>query len=106
MKKTSNGFYAYSKILSNSQMDYLSNLAYNKIIECSSNIKNTIFDINPKVINNKGKRLRESEAKNDFKKANEQYQRDTDEKDLINIIPQSYIGITLDLFYESLFEDN
>ena len=61
---------------------------------------------NPKVINNKGKRLRESEAKNDFKKANEQYQRDTDEKDLINIIPQSYIGITLDLFYESLFEDN
>ncbi len=55
MKMTNNGFYAFAKILSDEEMDYLSNLAYDKILGCAHDINSAKFDINPKVINNVNK---------------------------------------------------
>ncbi len=56
MKVGNNGFYSYAKVLSDEQMDKLVSIVDDKIKECSSNIMNGKFDINPKVIDgdNKG----------------------------------------------------
>ena len=51
MKVGNNGFYAYSKVLSDENFDYISDLVKNKIIECSNDILSGKFDINPKEIN-------------------------------------------------------
>ena len=50
-----NGFYAYSKVLSDENFDYISSLVNDKIIECSKDILNAKFDINPKVIKDNNK---------------------------------------------------
>ena len=53
MRTTSNGFYAYSKTINDEQIDLLSNIVKDKIIEASDKIINSSFEINPKEINNK-----------------------------------------------------
>ncbi len=55
MKMGNNGFYAYSKVLSDENFDYISSLVNDKIIECSKDILNAKFDINPKVIKDNNK---------------------------------------------------
>ena len=50
MKVSNNGFYAYSKVLSDSEFDYLSKLVSTKIKECANNIMDSKFDIDPKEI--------------------------------------------------------
>lgn len=50
LKTTSNGFYAYSKIINDDEIDYLSNLVSDRINEASNGILNTSFEINPKEI--------------------------------------------------------
>lgn len=50
LKKKKEGFYAYSKILSDKQMENLDNLVENKIIDATNNILDGKFDINPKKI--------------------------------------------------------
>lgn len=50
MKVGSNGFYQYSKVLSNSDMDALTSIVEEKIDMGISNITNACFDINPKRI--------------------------------------------------------
>ena len=51
-----NGFYSYSKVISDDNINYLCDLVKEKIDDTSSKIINAKFDINPKVINgvNKG----------------------------------------------------
>jgi len=50
MKTSSKGFYAYSKVLNNEQINNINNLVDNKINEAINNILETNFDINPKRI--------------------------------------------------------
>ena len=50
MKTSSKGFYAYTKVLSEKQIDNLIDIVEDKIDEASSNIINSNFDINPKKI--------------------------------------------------------
>ena len=50
MKTSSKGFYAYTKVLNEKQIDNLINIVEEKIDEASSNIINSNFDINPKKI--------------------------------------------------------
>ncbi len=52
LKMTNNGFYSYSKVLNDEQINKLSLVVKDKIIEASINILNAKFDINPKEINN------------------------------------------------------
>lgn len=53
LKKSSNGFYKYTKLLSKEQFNELENLINNIIKECINNIKNSNFDINPTILNGK-----------------------------------------------------
>jgi len=48
MKTSSKGFYAYTKVLNNEQIDKINNIVDNKIDEAIDNIIDTKFDINPK----------------------------------------------------------
>ena len=50
LKKKTEGFYAYSKILSEKQLDNMDNLVDSKIKEATTNILNGNFMINPKQI--------------------------------------------------------
>ena len=49
----SGGFYSYSKVISDEEIDILSDIVKSKINEASDNILNGKFDINPKEIDNK-----------------------------------------------------
>lgn len=53
MKTSSNGFYNYSKVISDDEIDKLSSLVKDKINDASRDILNASFDINPKEINGK-----------------------------------------------------
>ena len=53
LKTTQNGFYAYSKILTNEQIEKIKKMVEQKISETENNIINARFDINPKNIGNK-----------------------------------------------------
>ena len=53
MKYSTNGFYKYTKVLSNTEIDELSKLSKIKIDECFDNIFKAKFDINPKIISDK-----------------------------------------------------
>lgn len=53
LKVGSNGFYAYSKTISNDEIDKLYSMVEDKINEASKNILDANFDINPKEIANK-----------------------------------------------------
>lgn len=53
MKVGNNGFYAYSKTLTKTNMENIVKIIDQKIDEALTNIHNNNFDINPKVINNK-----------------------------------------------------
>ena len=53
LKVGNNGFYAYSKIINDDEIDKLYNIVDSKIRETSNNIINAKFDINPKKINDK-----------------------------------------------------
>lgn len=53
MRMSSNGFYAYSKVISDEQIAFISNKVEDKINEASKNILDAKFDINPKEINGK-----------------------------------------------------
>ena len=50
LKTTQNGFYSYSKIITDKQIDMLYKIVNNKINEASNNILNGRFSINPKQI--------------------------------------------------------
>jgi len=50
MKTSSKGFYAYTKVLNNEQIDTLEKIVESKIDEGIENILNSNFDINPKKI--------------------------------------------------------
>ncbi len=50
MKTTDKGFYAYSKVLSNEEIDKLSDIVKEKVIEAAEDIINANFEINPKSI--------------------------------------------------------
>ena len=52
MKVGKNGFYSYSKVLSSSEMERISNLVEENIIKAMGLIKIGDFDINPKRIGN------------------------------------------------------
>ena len=51
LKTSQNGFYAYSKVLDNKEIDKISDLVKDNIIKASTDILNGKFDINPKEIN-------------------------------------------------------
>lgn len=53
LKTSSNGFYAYSKVLTDEEIDKIYELVKDKINETSKNILNGCFDINPKEISGK-----------------------------------------------------
>ena len=53
MKTTQNGFYAYSKIMSNEEFKKLDDIIDNKIHEAINKINNADFSINPKKIDKK-----------------------------------------------------
>lgn len=53
MKLTTKGFGAYSKVLTNKQIDSIVKITDDKINECISGIENAKFDINPREINGK-----------------------------------------------------
>ena len=53
MKLTNKGFGYYSKVLTENQIDSIYRITDRKINECIYNIENALFDINPKMINNK-----------------------------------------------------
>lgn len=53
MKMSNNGFYAYSKVISDENINKLSDLVKEKINEASINITEAKFDINPKEMNGK-----------------------------------------------------
>lgn len=55
MKVGNNGFYKYSKVLTDDNFDYLSSLVDKKIKETSNKILDAEFDINPKMIKGKDK---------------------------------------------------
>ena len=50
LKTTKTGFYSYSKVINNEQIDSLINLVDKKIEEARDNILDVSFDINPKKI--------------------------------------------------------
>ena len=50
MKTSSKGFYAYSKVLDNTQIDKINSIVDNKINKAIDNILDVNFDINPKKI--------------------------------------------------------
>lgn len=52
LKVSKNGFYSYSKVLNDKQLDSLFELTDTKIKEMISEINNTNFDINPKKLRN------------------------------------------------------
>lgn len=53
LKTTSTGFSTYSKLLSDNEMDKLSNIVFEKIKSAAENINASIFDINPKELDGK-----------------------------------------------------
>ncbi len=53
LKTTANGFSAYSKLLSDDEMNKLTNIVEDKIIESSKDIMDAKFEINPKELDNK-----------------------------------------------------
>lgn len=53
LKKGNNGFYAYSKIISDEEIDKLYSIVDKNIKNASENIINGVFDINPKQIKDK-----------------------------------------------------
>lgn len=55
LKTSSNGFYAYSKVLNDDEFDFISNLVNEKVNECGLDIINGKFNINPKKINDVNK---------------------------------------------------
>lgn len=55
IKKKSDGFYKYSKILSNDEFEELEKLVTDKINNCITEIKNNNFDIKPVILNQTNK---------------------------------------------------
>jgi len=53
LKTSANGFYRYSKVLSDDEISDIKNIVENKIKESAINIKNAEFPINPKEIDGK-----------------------------------------------------
>ena len=53
LKMTNNGFSAYSKILNDEQIENLSNIVEEKIMNATNDIIDTKFDINPKEVDGK-----------------------------------------------------
>ena len=53
MKLTNKGFSSYSRVLTEKQIDNIYKITDEKINECISGIENTLFHINPKMINDK-----------------------------------------------------
>lgn len=53
LKTGNNGFYAYSKVINDEEINILSSIVENKIDEAYKNILDGKFDINPKEISNK-----------------------------------------------------
>ena len=53
MKLTNKGFGYYSKVLTEKQINNIYKITDSKINECINKIENALFDINPKMINNK-----------------------------------------------------
>ncbi len=53
MKTTNDGFYSYSKVISNDEIEILNTIIDNNIKNAADNIVNAKFDINPKEINGK-----------------------------------------------------
>ena len=53
MKTTSNGFYQHAKVISDEEIDELSQKAETKIKEASKKVIEASFDINPKELNGK-----------------------------------------------------
>ena len=53
LRTTQNGFYSYSKIISDEQIDTLYNIVESKVKEARDKILNTEFDINPKEMDDK-----------------------------------------------------
>lgn len=52
LRTSSKGFYAYSKIINDEEIDILNKIVESKIKEASINILDSMFDINPKEVNN------------------------------------------------------
>lgn len=52
LRTSSKGFYAYSKIINDEEIDTLNKIVESKIKEASINILDSMFDINPKEMNN------------------------------------------------------
>lgn len=52
LRTSSKGFYAYSKIINDEEIDILNKIVESKIKEASINILDSMFDINPKEMNN------------------------------------------------------
>ena len=55
IKKKSDGFYKYAKILSNEEFEELEKLVTEKINNCITEIKNNNFDIKPVILNQTNK---------------------------------------------------
>ena len=53
MKTTSNGFSHYAKIISDEEIDELSQKVEEKVHEASDKVINALFDINPKELKGK-----------------------------------------------------
>ena len=53
LRTTQNGFYSYSKIINDEQIDTLYNIVESKVKEARDRILNTEFDINPKEMDDK-----------------------------------------------------
>lgn len=53
LRTTQNGFYSYSKIINDEQIDKLYNIVESKVKEARNKILNTEFDINPKEMDDK-----------------------------------------------------
>ena len=53
LRTTQNGFYSYSKIINDEQIDTLYNIVESKVKEARNKILNTEFDINPKEMDDK-----------------------------------------------------
>lgn len=53
LRTTQNGFYSYSKIINDEQIDTLYNIVESKVKEARDKILNTEFDINPKEMDDK-----------------------------------------------------
>lgn len=51
LKTTQNGFYSYSKVLDNNQLDKISSIVKDNIVKASKDILDGKFEINPKEIN-------------------------------------------------------